>query len=530
MIDNESLFENLKDWKIKLNFENDEIVIKCLGGELKREKNKIYFNNLGVYQEILVINNQEITLKTNDSCISPIYTIQEENIISLSSSPISLLKTFDEIKIDSYVLCQSLAGVLNRESLFQGINKLEPAAIYKINKKGIKRVKSLLENNKKYFEENVIDMLITSWDKYAAAGCDISIMMSAGYDSRLNFAIALRLKEKYGCNIFFYHEYNSPKEEEIVKNIAKEYSVPLEIYDRNKFKKYNQDLFKNSKFLNLIMGFYGRALPRFIPFLNYIKNKHPRGIIMGMASEAHKGRWYKSIEEKNFLNDIKQTFGIKNSKLQSISQTLGLKINFQNRQNYYYKKLMEKSMAFENFSSKIDFVHYQTQASQYGDRCNLLQKLFNIPFPVLESNFVAAVLTLPKKDKQNFNIVIKSIQKIDSKLTEFEFISFNFKSLEKPDIKPINNIFDYLLYKTKTSNIYFSTRSISRKGKSDLSFMTNDYLKNLKTKSALTEKLKMVALNLNKKGVSPFIREDFLHQVMIYFNFIENDLNIKIKN
>ena len=40
----------------------------------------------------------------------------------------------------------------------------------------------------------------------------------------------------------------------------------------------------------------------------------------------------------------------------------------------------------------------------------------------------------------------------------------------------------------------------------------------------------MVALNLNKKGVSPFIREDFLHQVMIYFNFIENDLNIKIKN
>ena len=60
--------------------------------------------------------------------------------------------------------------------------------------------------------------------------------------------------------------------------------------------------------------------------------------------------------------------------------------------------------------------------------------------------------------------------------------------------------------------------------------MTNDYIRGLETKSALTIKLKETALNLNKKGISPFIRIDFLHQIMIYLNFIENDLNIKIEN
>ncbi len=529
---NEGLIENLKDWEIQLIFENDliEIKIDCVNEELKREENKIFWNNCGEYQEILEIHYKEVTLRTNDSCICPIYTIQKGNVFCLSSSPTRLLKTYSNIKIDIYSLCQNLAGVLNRESFFQGINKLEPAAIYKINKEGIQRVQSLLETDQEYSVENVIEMLITSWDKYASTGCDIAIMMSAGFDSRLNFAIATRLKKIYGCNIFFYHEYLKHKEAEIVKGIAEEYAIPLEIYDRNKFKESNQDLFNNSEFLNLTMGFYGRALPRYVPYLIYVRNKHPNGIIMGMASEAHKGRWYKSIGEKNFLNDIRETFGIRNSKIQSIGQTLELNINFRERQNNYYQTLIKNSKAFKNFSSKIDFIHYQTQATQYGDRCNLFQKLFKIPFPVLERNFVSAVLTLQKKDKENFNLITKSIDKINPRLNAIKFVSANFKSLEKRERNSLNYIFDNLLYKTNTSNYYYCRSRILRKGKSDLSFASKEYIESLETKSSLAKKLKEVALNIDNKDISPFIRIDFLQQAIIYLNFIENDLNIRISS
>ena len=66
-------------------------------------------------------------------------------------------------------------------------------------------VKSLLETDQKYSLENVIEMVITSWNQYASTGCDIAIMMSAGFDSRLNLQLQQRLK-KYMAVIYFYHE------------------------------------------------------------------------------------------------------------------------------------------------------------------------------------------------------------------------------------------------------------------------------------------------------------------------------------
>ena len=50
---NEGLIENLKDWEIQIIFENDliELKIDCLNDELKREENKILWNNCGEYQK-----------------------------------------------------------------------------------------------------------------------------------------------------------------------------------------------------------------------------------------------------------------------------------------------------------------------------------------------------------------------------------------------------------------------------------------------------------------------------------------------
>ena len=73
-------------------------------------------------------------------------------------------------------------------------------------------------------------------------------------------------------------------------------------------------------------------------------------------------------------------------------------------------------------------------------------------------------------------------------------------------------------------------RRINRKGKSDLSFTSKEYIESLETKSSLTKKLKEVALNIDNKDISPFIRRDFLQQAIVYLNFIENEWNIRISS
>ena len=90
-----------------------------------------------------------------------------------------------------------------------------------------------------------------------------------------------------------------------------------------------------------------------------------------------------------------------------------------------------------------------------------------------------------------------------------------------------------LLYKTNTSNYYYCRSRILRKGKSDLSFTSKEYIESLETKSSLAKKLKEVALNIDNKDISPFIRIDFLQQIystqIIRKKFLEQIFELELE-
>lgn len=514
-------------WSISIDYSISPVAVAVEGdGCLLQDRGGRYtvsWNNCGRWESFLVIDQKEAYLTAMGGQVCPIYSRRIGSIIRLSNVASRLMRPNETFRIDAFVLLQNLSGIsFPRNNVFKDIRLLEASTEYRLSSLGIERLRSALEESTTVLSsDEVLDMAIAQWEAQLSSGADIAVLLSGGYDSRLNLAIACHAARRYGNRVYAFHEYKDAHEESIATAVASVAKVPLSIHDRRAFVETNRAVIMDSSFIRFQSGFYRENLIRWHGYLAHIRTKLPGCVIMGMGAEAHKGKYYRQLE--SISEDGAKIFGINEVVVETIARKLGLNHQDHDSQRLFFDRLAIYASAFREFTMQVDYVHYQTYVSNgYGHRCHDLQQHFAIPFPFLDNAFLAAVFALPAKEKENFAMVTRGIARLHPALGEIPYISANSKALgpkvQRPFSKALSGI------RNRFGPIYYDFFPPRRKGRDQLAMIEREALSSIQTHSSLTALLIDQAL----MGIQdvPFVDLDYLVQACLYFAQLEQDMDV----
>jgi len=450
----------------------------------------------------------------------PIYFRTIDNIVMLSNVVYNLFSEGEMVSIDPFVLCQQLSGNYSNDNFFSQIQLLEYNSKYALDSGNACYICSTLKFIENVSTEDCIAQLLLECESTFSSGKNISLLLSGGYDSRLNLAISLEMVKKYGNNITLWHEYKNEEEFALSKNIADSIGIRLNVKDRDAFSgSVNQVIF-NASYIRNSGPIYRTNIPRWINYLHYIKMTDGDSIIFGHGAEGHKGKYYNQIDS---LEDVAKTFGVNTVVVECIGKALGLAVS-NDSQIFFFDKLKKHSRFFTNFTGKVDFIHYHSYvANGYGRRSHAMSQYFNIPFPFLNGIFLSLVFSLPKKHKEGFQLVVDTIRKLHPEFLDFPFVSANIKSLKANSLrkKVLHSLGLKWLRKIKTK--YFYKNNIGNNLPTSQITVLNEC--NYLPKSEITLALKKV-LNMCESSPLPYIRYEHALQLYLFFKLCEEEKNV----
>lgn len=508
-------------WTIALDFSVSPaiLVVEGSGCRVQDEggRQTVKWDNCGHWETFLVVNTNEAYLTAMGGQVCPIYARPLGATILLSNVASRLMRADETIRIDTFVLLQNLSGIpFPQKNIFKDIQLLEASAEYRLSVVGFKRLKSILEGGDILTPDDVLDMAIAGWDLQLSSGADIAVLLSGGYDSRLNFAIACNAAQRYGNRVHAFHEYKSPQEESIAVAVAAGANVQLTIQSQHSFVGLDRAVVLDEPFIDLQSGFYRDNLIRWHKYLAYIKTELPGCVVMGLGAEAHKGKFYGQI--RTIYRDAAKVFSVDEIVIRAIASKLGLRDWYHDSQQSYFKDLILQASSFSEYSAQVDYIHYQTYvANGYGQRCHDLQQYFGIPFPMLDNAFLAAVFALPQKDKEGFALVTRGIERLAPTLSGIPYISANEKALKPAVNKPLTYLMRRLIGLFGPS--IYDLFPPHRRGRTKTTPAEYEVLNTIRSKSSLNTLLTQRAL----KGIEgvPFVRLDYIMEACLYFNYLE---------
>lgn len=517
-----------KIWHITINFNivPAEIILSGTGCTITKSKNhtKVYWNNCGRSELILKLEEKLGTIWTVGGQVCPFYTFFNKGMLKISNVVSNLFEIDQILYINPDVLAQNLTGIpypLN--NMFTQFTLLEASAVYSINKSGILRCYSLLSNKTSLPASEIMDKVIYDWENYFKDGRDIVVLLSGGYDSRLNLAIAKYVAKKQKNAVYAYHEIKDQSELEISSAVATCMNVELVTVHRSHRIMEDNCVFFNPDFIELQSGFYRENLVRWHRSIEEIKLRFPDAHIMGLGAEAHKGKFYNLIS--SIENDSDKYLSIDTLIINYIKQKLDLKTTKKTAQNQYMLNLMKNLKEFECDAAKIDYMHYHSYITNgYGHRCFNLQQNFGIYFPFLDNDFLVTVLNLPRKDKENFELVTNTIRKLDANLMDIPFTSGNMKSTQGKSFSIRSSV--KKIAKASLGSRYFNLFPPRKKGRLNYNSYELSEIVNLSRKSNVNAKL--IELALRDAADMPFLRLDYLLQACLYLSHIEKKYNVDI--
>ncbi len=513
-------------WTISLDFSVVPIAVTLEGDgcliQYQGERQNVYWNNCGRWQSFLVVEAKDAYLTALGGHVCPIYARRTGNTIRLSNVASRLMRPSETLRIDAFVLLQNLSGIpYPQNNFFQEIRLLEASAEYRLTAHGIERLRSVLEGATVLSQDEVLDMAIIQWEEHLSSGADIAVLLSGGYDSRLNLAIACHAARRYGNRVQAFHEHKNVHEESIATAVASAAGVPLVVHNRRTFLGADRAVVLDPSFIDLQSGFYRENLIRWHNYLGHIRTELPGCVIMGLGAEAHKGKFYRQIE--SIAEDALKVFGIDEIVVKAIARKLGLGHQDHDSQRSFFERLALQATGFGDFAAQVDYVHYQTYiANGYGHRCHDLQQYFAIPFPFLDNAFLAAVFALPASAKENFALVTNGIARLHPALAEIPYTSANDKALGPKVNKPASEALSSIV--RRIGPIYYDWFPPRRRGRDQIATIEREVLSATQTRSSLTARLIDRALE-GIEGV-PFLRLDYLVEACLYFGRLEQDMGV----
>lgn len=313
------------------------------------------------------------------------------------------------------------------DDLFLEANLLEPSSVFRINENRIVFEESTIKSVKSS-PDLVHEFILNEFDKICQSGKPLAVLLSAGIDSRLNLALCRHFSKKYKNEIIAYHEYKDKKEHDIAKRITDVGRTPFISVSRDRFKNEPLEMLISSEFIEFNSGLYRESLLRWIPYMNWIRNANADCSIIGMGSEAHKGKFYRDI--KNLSEDSEHILGSKIKLSENEKEFLPFVSD--ESMNKFFSILSQRALIFDKLSSQIDFVHYHTYAAKHSiARSPYFNIYYGMPFPFLDDNFLSMVFSLPRKEKADAKLSIDLIDKLAPEFSAVPFISGNAKGFRK---------------------------------------------------------------------------------------------------
>lgn len=513
-------------WTIRVHASGHHIVAQIEGEgcvvRVEGMRQTVFWNDCGQAKPFLVLEGKEGRLTTMGGHVCPIYARQMGGAMWFSNVASRLMGPGDMLTIDAFVLLQNLTGIsYPRNNIFKNIELLEASGEYRLSVDGIERVGSVLAKSDVMSADDVLDIALDQWDEHLSTGADIAVLLSGGYDSRLNLAIACDAAKRYGNRVHAFHEHKDSVEESIAVAVAAAADVPLTIYDRTTFVGADRPIILDPVYIDLQSGFYRENLMRWHAYLTHIRCVMPGCVIMGLGAEAHKGKYYRKV--KSIAKDISSVFGVNPIMVTTIGKKMGMNHRDQDSQERYFEVLSSRAAGFESFSSQVDYVHYQTYITHgYGHRCHDLQQHFGIPFPFLDNTFLAAVFNLPQEAKEGFALVTRGINRLMPALINIPYKSANEKALDTAKSLSVTLVMRKLI--RLLGPVYYDWFPPRRKGRIGMTIAETNALESIVPRSALTHLLVDQALRGAERV--PFLHLDYLIQACLYLDQLERRIGV----
>lgn len=362
--------------------------------------------------------------------VLPVFARVRGDQVELSNRAAQLMVPGESIAVSTQVLVQQLLGAnYPQYGMFRDIKFLEANAVYAPATGELRYQRTMLSSRDGADHREILRMICDGYEPVFVGGRPICVLVSGGYDSRFNLAIALHLAQRHGNQVHAFHEYKDEAEYAIARALAERARVPLHTETRQSFSALVQGQIFDDEFIRFHSGTYRDNIPRWRAYLTHILSLVDGGVVLGLGAEAHKGKFYGQVH--HLREDGERVFGASLDRIDRSARALGFAEFDRDTQRNFFDGLRTRAEAFEDNFSRIDFLHYHTYVvNGYGHRCFDFQQFFDIPFPLLDQRFLTAIFAMPAEAKRDFRIVRDGIVQLAPQLAEIPFVSANAKALK----------------------------------------------------------------------------------------------------
>jgi hypothetical protein len=455
--------------------------------------------------------------------LTPVYAVTTQRKLSLSNVSSHLFMS-PKIRVDLSTLAQQIHGQnYPSDQLFTEITQLLASVEYSWTDGILKFSQDLTNQGDERLSNDPMALVESRFDTIGRTSRPLIVLLSGGYDSRLNLAFALLLRSRHGNDIHLFHEAKNEEEQKIAEAVAAATNLPLVTKPRSHFVPAIRPVFLNETLAEAQSGTYRDNLVRWSLYFDWIRKQIPDGIFIGFGAEAHKGKFYQHVLDPQ--KDAQRVFQIEPHVVISVLNSLRLPTPQPLAQDNLFRDLIAIARGHREVSGQVDFIHYQTYvANGYGRRGFFCQQQFDFPMPMLDNDFLASVFALPRNEKEGFKLVSDAIRKLAPALDQIPYTSANQKSVERPKTRPLQGLIRAVI-RAGGNRVYNFQGRLKREGRTTLTEIEQNFLDSTDPKSAITSALKKA---LRAPDVElPKIRTEYAMQMLVYLTALEKRYGVE---
>jgi hypothetical protein len=357
----------------------------------------------------------------------PMYIKYNNRTLEISSSP-HILYNNNPVNIDS-ILNVLAEALYDTGCVFEGIESLLPSSIYEYNfSRNLLKYKGLQLYPVRSTRYELLEKIIYRFKSLLKNGQNIYVMISAGYDSRLDLALARYAAREFGNKIVLLHLYTDDPSKRIVNKIAEYYGYDIKTFDSS----YLIDNFDYEKVWPFVSGYFPIGVYLYFPMVDIIKKLDPNSIVIGYGFPTLKGRYYYK-KDYDWLFDV---YSLKKELLMLITDAAGYSQNKANelieQNREFIKNAIKISEVYEDIYQKFDVLNMLIRSSSYGKRAYPFIGHFSMAFCIDDNSIANDFISLPAKHKINANFILYTLLKLDKNLLKFPFITGNYEQFTFP--------------------------------------------------------------------------------------------------